>query len=174
MTGAGAGLRLLAAQNYNAILRPLQWAVIVVIFLFFLRVVRAVWVEVRPAGPRPTRAELRRQARDASVGPQPPPKRRKQLFLQLVEPAEHQGERYGVEDQELTIGRSPGCGIPTTYDVYSSTLHARVFRRGDQLWLEDLGSTNGTYLNSERVTSPTRLGKGDLVQVGASVFEVVR
>jgi pSer/pThr/pTyr-binding forkhead associated (FHA) protein len=174
VSAAGAVLRLIASQNYTAILRPLQWLVIALIFLFFLRVVRAVWVEVRPAGPRPTRAERRRQAKEAAAADQPPPRRRKQLFLQVVEPPDYRGLRYGVEDEELTIGRSPGCGIPTTYDVYSSTLHARLFRRRDQLWLEDLGSTNGTYLNSERLAQPARLGKGDLVQVGATVFEVTR
>ena len=77
-------------------------------------------------------------------------------------------------DDELTVGRSPGCGVPTTYDVYSSTLHARLFRRGDQLWVEDLESTNGTFVNSERITKPVRLGKGDLLQVGSTVFEVTR
>ena len=68
-----------------------------------------------------------------------------------------QGRRTFDLEDELTVGRSPGCGVPTTYDVYSSTLHARLFRRGDQLWVEDLGSTNGTYVNSERITKPTRL-----------------
>jgi pSer/pThr/pTyr-binding forkhead associated (FHA) protein len=174
VTRPGAVLPPLATQNYTAILRPLQWLVIALIFLFFLRVVRAVWVEVRPAGPRPTRGERRRQAREAAAADQPPPRRRKRLFLQIVEPREYEGQRYGVQDEELTIGRSPGCGIATTYDVYSSTLHARLFRRRDQLWIEDLGSTNGTYLNSERLAQPARLGKGDLVQIGATVFEVTR
>ena len=77
-------------------------------------------------------------------------------------------------DGELTVGRSPGCGIPTSYDVYSSTIHSRLFRSGNQLWVEDLGSTNGTYVNSERIARATRLVKGDLVQIGATVFEVSR
>jgi pSer/pThr/pTyr-binding forkhead associated (FHA) protein len=64
--------------------------------------------------------------------------------------------------------------VPTSTDVYSSNLHARLFRRGDQLWVEDLGSTNGTYVNSERIHRPTRLARGDLLQVGGTVFEVAR
>ena len=40
--------------------------------------------------------------------------------------------------------------------------------------MEDLGSTNGTYVNSERIAKPTKLARGDLLQVGATVFEVVR
>ena len=56
-----------AATNYSAILRPLQWLVVVLIFLFFLRVVRAVWVEVRPAGPRQSRSGTPRAAREAEI-----------------------------------------------------------------------------------------------------------
>ena len=166
---------MLGATNYSAILRPLQWLVVVLVFLFFLRVVRAVWVEVRPAGPRQSRADKRRAAReekDALVGATPKARRRR-LYLEVLEPADQAGKTYELED-ELTIGRSPGCAISTNYDVYSSTLHARMHRSGGQLYVEDLGSTNGTFVNSERVTRPTKLARGDLVQVGATVFEVTR
>lgn len=166
---------LATSTNLTAILRPIQWLVVAMIFLFFLRVIRAVWVEVRPAGPRQTRGERRRAARaEAAAAPPRPGRRRKALHLEVVEPANLAGTRYELHDEELTIGRSPGCGVPTTTDVYSSNLHARLFRRGDQLWVEDLGSTNGTYVNSERVNRPTRLARGDLLQVGGTVFEVVR
>jgi pSer/pThr/pTyr-binding forkhead associated (FHA) protein len=53
-------------------------------------------------------------------------------------------------------------------------LHARLFRHNDQLWVEDLGSTNGTYVNSEKISQAIRLGKGDQLQIGATVFEVTR
>jgi len=53
-------------------------------------------------------------------------------------------------------------------------LHARLFRHNDQLWVEDLGSTNGTYVNSEQISQAMRLGKGDLLQIGSTVFEVAR
>jgi pSer/pThr/pTyr-binding forkhead associated (FHA) protein len=59
-------------------------------------------------------------------------------------------------------------------DIYTSTLHARLFRHNEQLWVEDLGSTNGTYVNSERIAKAVRLGKGDMLQVGSTVFEVSR
>ena len=102
-----------------------------------------------------------------------PAARRRQLSLKVVEPADHLGQTFDLDD-ELTVGRSPGCGVPTTYDAFSSTLHARLFRRGDQLWVEDLGSTNGTFVNSERINKATRLARSDLLQVGATVFEVTR
>ena len=147
------------------------------IFLFFLRVIRAVWVEMSPATirkPRSLRRQERRQER-AAVRPasQPRPARRRALYLKVVQPPEQVGRTYDVDD-ELTIGRSPGCGVAMPQDIYTSTLHARLFRRNDQLWVEDLGSTNGTFVNSEQIKQAVRLGKGDLLQIGSTVFEVSR
>jgi hypothetical protein len=161
----------LAIQNLDAVLRVMQWGVIALIFLFFLRVVRAVWVEMSPATIRKSRSE-RRQERVAAR-PARPAARRKQLYLRVVEPAERSGETFDLDD-ELTIGRSPGCGVPTPDDIYASTLHARLFKRNDQLFVEDLGSTNGTYVNSEKIGQALRLGKGDVLQIGSTVFEVAK
>ncbi len=172
MTGSIALVPLLATQNFTSILRVMQWFVVALIFVFFLRVIRAVWVEVRPVGPRQTRSERRKEKR-IEEAPEPTRRRGKQLLLEVIEPSDHRGQTFELGD-ELTIGRSPGCGIPTTYDTYSSTLHARVFRQGGQILIEDLGSTNGTFVNSERISRPTKLAKRDLVQVGGTVFQVTR
>ena len=162
---------IFATQNLTAVLRVLQWGVIALIFVFFLRVIRAVWVEVSPAPFRKTRSERRQEKIAARPAPTEP--KRKQLFLRVLEPEAHQGETFDLDD-ELTIGRSPGCGVPTPDDIYASTVHARLFRQKDQLWVEDLGSTNGTYVNSERISQAHRLGKGDVLQAGSTVFEVTR
>ena len=177
MTAPSALATLIATQNLNAVLRVMQWAVIALIFLFFLRVIRAVWVEMSPATIRKSRSERRQEKRQERAAARPPdrPKesRRRQLYLKVVEPAAHVGRTYDLDD-ELTIGRSPGCGVSTPEDIYTSTLHARLFRRNDQLWVEDLGSTNGTFVNREQITQAVRLGKGDLLQIGSTVFEVSR
>ncbi len=168
-------LPLEATTDYSAVIRPLQWLVVVIIFLFFLRIVRAVLVESRPAGVRPSRAERRaaRHAEPRRTSEQPARRRRKSLSLEIVEPREYEGKVFELNG-EVTIGRSPGCGIATSYDPYSSSVHARVFSEGGRLWVEDLGSTNGTFVNSERISQVTKLSKGDLLQVGATVFEVRR
>jgi hypothetical protein len=168
---------LVATQNLNAVLRVMQWGVIALIFLFFLRVIRAVWVEMSPATirkPRSVRRQERREER-AAVRPatQPRQSRRRALYLKVVQPPEHVGRTYDLDD-ELTIGRSPGCGVAMPEDIYTSTLHARLFRRNDHLWVEDLGSTNGTFVNSEQIKKAVRLGKGDMLQIGSTVFEVSR
>ena len=177
MTVPSAAAVLIATQNLNAVLHVMQWGVIALIFLFFLRVIRAVWVEMSPATIRKPRWQKRQERRDERVASRPAaaPKatRRKQLYLKVVQPPSHAGRSYDLDD-ELTIGRSPGCGVSTPEDIYTSTLHARLFRRNEQLWVEDLGSTNGTYVNSERISKAVRLGKGDMLQIGSTVFEVSR
>ncbi len=150
---------LLASTNYQAIIRPLQWFVVIIIFLFFMRVVRAVYVETRPGGRR-----KERRSRSTRV-----------LSLEVLEPEERAGERFSVDEgKELSLGRSVTCDVAVPDDVYASTLHARLFRDGSNLLIEDLQSTNGTYVNTERVVVPTRLSRGDVVQVGGTILEVVR
>jgi hypothetical protein len=133
-----------------------------------------------PVTIRKTRAQKREQKREhkreerAAALPQDRPRtKRKQLYLKVVEPNVHAGRTFDHDD-ELTVGRSPGCGVAMTDDIYTSTVHARLFRQNGQLWVEDLGSTNGTYINSERIAQAMRLGKGDQLQIGSTVFEVSR
>ena len=87
-----------------------------------------------------------------------------------------------VAEQAIELEEEPGVfefsitGHPILGDFddnYASQLHARVYRQQDGFLLEDLGSTNGTYLNRATVTAPVLLRPGDQVQVGSTVFEVV-
>lgn len=158
---------LAVALNDQNLVRALEVLLVALIWLFFLRVVRAVWVEVRPP----------RQHAEAAVvaaAPQPVPAaapgRGRRLRLRIIEPEEARGATYDLPE-EVTVGRAPGCGVRVD-DAYTSSLHARLSRREGALWIEDLGSTNGTWVNAQRVTTATRLGRGDLVQVGGTVFEV--
>ena len=88
----------------------------------------------------------------------------------VVEPAEQAGRRYPLGD-EVTVGRAAGCQIIVD-DNYVSQLHARLFLRDGQLLVEDLGSTNGTYLNRAKVSGPTVMQRGDRLQVGNTVLDV--
>lgn len=72
---------------------------------------------------------------------------------------------------ELTLGRAASCHI-TLDDTYMSQLHARVSPHGEGIEIEDLGSTNGTYLNRQRVTSTVLASPGDHLQVGGIVMEL--
>ncbi|HZK51397.1 MAG TPA: FHA domain-containing protein, partial [Actinomycetota bacterium] len=57
-------------------------------------------------------------------------------------------------------------------DTYISQVHARFYANGDSYFVEDLGSTNGTYLNRRRITSPAELSRGDRVKIGKTVLEM--
>jgi pSer/pThr/pTyr-binding forkhead associated (FHA) protein len=154
-----AGPLFATALNNQNLLRALEIFVVVLIWLFFLRVIRAVWVEVRPPKVR---------AADGSGDG----RRERNFHLKVIEPQESRGAVYDLSD-EITVGRASGCGVHVE-DAYTSNLHARVFRREGAVWVEDLGSTNGTWVNAEKIDRPTRLGRGDLLQVGGSVFEMAK
>ncbi len=91
----------------------------------------------------------------------------------VLEPADQYGQSFELGD-ELTVGRAIGCGISLPDDTFVSTLHARVFRRDGSLFVEDLGSTNGTFVNDRPVTGTVAFHKGDRLQVGKSVLELSR
>ncbi|MDA8070499.1 MAG: FHA domain-containing protein [Actinomycetota bacterium] len=151
------------------LVRALEILVVVLIWLFFLRVIRAVWVEVRP--PRPAPAPRAAPVPAESNGRRPGGRDRR-LRLRVLEPDEARGKTFELPD-EVTLGRAPGCGVRVD-DAFTSSLHARLYRRDGTLWVEDLGSTNGTWVNAQRVVAPVKLGRGDLIQVGGTVFEVQR
>jgi pSer/pThr/pTyr-binding forkhead associated (FHA) protein len=135
------------------------------IWLFFVYAARMVWVEVR-----------RSRAEQAAQSPPSAPvvaDKALELRLRVVDPPQRRGRVFELGD-EVTVGRSPGCAVPLDDDTFASSIHARVFRRSGELWLEDLGSTNGTWVNDERLDSPVRLRRGDRVKVGSTVLEVAR
>lgn len=80
------------------------------------------------------------------------------------------GLRIEVHDS-LTLGRSPDADV-LLEDAYASQFHLRLAVSDGRLLVSDLGSTNGTYVNGRRVTTPMPLSKGDAVQVGKTIMEV--
>jgi len=71
----------------------------------------------------------------------------------------------------VVVGRAPGCTLVLD-DDYSSSRHARIFPQGGRWFVEDMGSTNGTFVGDERITAPTPLVPGQSVRVGRSVIEL--
>lgn len=168
------------------------------LYLFIARVVRVVWVEIfaerrslaeevaAGAGgdPRSERAEKADRADAARALPDSPPKAaysrrerralkkqaKQSMVLRIQEPPEAKGRTFAVLD-EMTIGRAPGCAVPID-DTFASQIHARVFRRDGQVFVEDLGSTNGTFLNRKRVNGPVPVNARDRIQVGSTVIEL--
>jgi pSer/pThr/pTyr-binding forkhead associated (FHA) protein len=70
------------------------------------------------------------------------------------------------------IGRDAGTGIRLDGDEFASSQHARIEPRQDGVWVEDLGSTNGTFLNERRLESPSQVRSGDKIRIGTTVLEL--
>jgi hypothetical protein len=81
-------------------------------------------------------------------------------------PALEEGEEVELDSSPLLLGRGSRNDIDLGRDEYASSEHARIEPRRDGVWLEDVGSTNGTYLNGTRLRRPKRLNVGDIVRVG--------
>ncbi len=81
------------------------------------------------------------------------------------------GEKISLDQAPLLIGRGSDAAIRLD-DDYVSTRHARIASSGDQWFVEDLGSTNGTYIGSSRLTQPTTLQMGTKIRIGKTTLEL--
>jgi len=166
------------------VLDILKLVLLALLYLFFGRVLWAVWSEVRASGntragvshgpvvdpssptvaaERPT-SQKRREVR--------PPRGRAGRVARLVvlEPKVARGQAYKL-DREITIGRDAKCTITIPDDTFVSGLHARIFDHEGQPMVEDLGSTNGSFLNGNKLAGTKLLHPGDRVQIGYTVLE---
>jgi Inner membrane component of T3SS, cytoplasmic domain len=89
----------------------------------------------------------------------------------LVVDGANKGERADLAQAPILIGRGADAAIRLD-DDYVSTRHARIANSGDQWFVEDLGSTNGTYIGSARITQPTTLTLGTQVRIGKTLLEL--
>jgi hypothetical protein len=168
MTGAGLRSSVTCPSVSDPLLTLLKWCLLALLYLFFFRVLQATWAEVRA----PRTAD--RPPRGRSGGASSPRRSRRRgggaaRRLEVIEPADLAGRSFDLEE-EITLGRAAGCHI-TLDDTYVSQLHARVSARDGVVFVEDLGSTNGTYLNRQRVSGPVAASTGDRLQVGGTVLE---
>jgi pSer/pThr/pTyr-binding forkhead associated (FHA) protein len=76
-------------------------------------------------------------------------------------------------DGTLQVGRAEACQVRLS-DTYVSSFHARIYGRDGSWFVEDLGSTNGTYLNQRRITAPAELRAGDRVRIGKTTLDFKR
>jgi len=145
---------LIAASAYATIVRPLQVLVLLGVILFFVRVLSIATEEMRP----PKEETGRR--------------RRRPLTLAFMEPEAQAGERIEISNP-VVLGRGAPSDIVLD-DTFLSTQHARFSVDDGDLFIEDLGSRNGSYVNAEPVIHRTQLLKGDVLQIGNVILEVVR
>lgn len=161
----------------DSVLGILKIALLALLYLFFARVLWAVWSEVR--GPRVGRAPVVDASPTAAavrpeVAPAPPePSRRKRgavSKLTVLEPKHRKGASFDVA-AEITIGRSATATISIPDDAFVSQLHARLYQTESGTVVEDLASTNGSFLNGARLTGSHPIVRGDRLQVGSVILE---
>ena len=146
------------------LLTLLKFVFLALLFLFLWAVVRVVLRELRaPAlAPTATTDKPKKAAAPKSFA-----------TLRVLAPEARRGELVPI-DNEITVGRGGGCALVLADDQYASTVHARVFRRGNDLFVDDLESRNGTFVNGKRISTTTKVRRGDQLQFGGTVCDVTR
>jgi hypothetical protein len=148
----------------------LKFGFLAVLYLFLLWITRSAMKDLSRAGGGTAAAE--------PVEP-PNPRRRQSAIpdlragvaprLEVVAAMGHQpGTSFDVGNG-ATLGRSDGADINVN-DPFASSAHARIFERGDYMYLEDMGSTNGTFLNGRQVRTAERLKVADKIRIGDTEY----
>jgi FHA domain len=146
-------------------LSALKYGLLALLFLFVWRsmrwAVRGLTVE-----PAPSARRARKRGGAAAEAAPPGP------AMVILHPAD--GKPRSVKlGASMTIGRSPGCELLID-DTYASAEHARLFGKNGSWYVEDLGSTNGTFVNDQRLAAPAMVQPGDRIRIGTTMLELRR
>ena len=160
----------------------IRLAFLAVLWLFVIAAVGVVRTDLFGTATGSSRRQARKQRAPRPRPPQPanparPPKPgrspRSAPQQLLVTAGALAGTTLGLADQQITIGRANDATLVLN-DDYASTRHARLFPQDGQWIVEDLGSTNGTYLDRQKVTQPTPVPVGVPIRIGKTVLELRR
>jgi hypothetical protein len=138
----------------------LKVAFLVLLYLFIWRIVRSAARDVR----MPQESFILAPGSVPGLGSEPQLETGRLVVVNS--PALPEGEELTLNSSALLLGRGSENDVNLARDEYASSKHLRVEPRRDGVWVEDIGSTNGTYLNGIRLTRPKKLAPGDVVRVG--------
>jgi pSer/pThr/pTyr-binding forkhead associated (FHA) protein len=150
----------------------IRFAYLAILWIFVLSAISVVRSDMFGARVESTPRAERRARRSATKDRAKPVRRPKGApsHVAVVDGA-NAGESISLDHAPLLIGRGSDAAIRLD-DDYVSTRHARIAASGDQWFVEDLGSTNGTYLGAQRLTQPTSLQLGSRVRIGKTTLEL--
>ena len=149
-------------------------AFLAVLWLFVIAAIGVVRTDLfGTAAAKMRRGRNRQPQRQPQRPPrQPKPSRSTPRFLVVTEGG-LSGRSVDLADQQITLGRANDATLVLN-DDYASSRHARIFPQDGQWIVEDLGSTNGTYLDRQKVTRPTPVPVGVPIRIGKTVLELRR
>ena len=145
----------------------IKFAYLAILWIFVLAAISVIRSDMFGARV-PASARVKRTRQRPSK--QPKPRRGAPRQVVIVEGA-NAGEEVSLDDAPLLIGRGSDAAIRLD-DDYVSTRHAQIAASGDQWYVEDLGSTNGTYVGSTRITQATAVQLGTRIRIGKTVLEL--
>lgn len=152
----------------------IKLAFLALLWLFVLAAVRTVRLDIfGPRVPRAARKTARARAAAPPVAPRGGKVKGRAPRELLVTAGALKGTKVRLDGTPITLGRDGASTLVLT-DDYVSNHHARIYPAGERWLVEDLGSTNGTYLGDAKVTGPTPLGLGAQVRVGKTIVELRR
>jgi hypothetical protein len=154
-------IAVLASAQVETTLLALKIAFLVLLYLFIWRIVRSAARDLR----LPQESMILAPQQAAGLLPQPSAQELGRLDV-VKSPALEDGEVYTLDSAPLTVGRAANNDIAVSGDEYASTRHARFEPRRDGVYVEDIGSTNGTFVNGIRLTRERKLTPGDIVRIG--------
>jgi FHA domain-containing protein len=154
---------VIGSAQVETTLLVLKIAFLVLLYLFIWRIVRSAARDLRL--PQESMILAPQQAAAAGLLPQPQAQEMGHLVV-LTSPSLDQGDVYTLDSHSLTMGRGANNDVPIPTDEYASGRHARFEPRRDGVWIEDIGSTNGTFVNGIRLTRERKLVAGDVVRIG--------
>jgi hypothetical protein len=154
---------MLASTQVETTLLALKIAFLVLLYLFIWRIVRSAARDLRL--PQESMILGPQQAAAAGLIPHVGSRELGRLVV-LTSPALGTGDEIPLDSSPITLGRGVTNDVPLQGDEYASTRHARIEPRRDGIWVEDIGSTNGTFVNGIRLTRERRLVPGDVLRVG--------
>ncbi|HET8604623.1 MAG TPA: FHA domain-containing protein [Marmoricola sp.] len=145
----------------------IKFAYLAILWIFVLAAISVIRSDM--FGARVPAAAKERRARPKAAKP-PKPRRGDPREVVIVEGA-NAGEQVSLDGAPLLIGRGSDAAIRLD-DDYVSTRHAQIASSGDQWYVEDLGSTNGTYVGTSRITQATAVSLGTRIRIGKTILEL--
>ena len=148
----------------------MRFAFLALLWLFIYGMVRVIRAELRTSGaPRVAVANRPKKAKRAAPAESRPV--RGALSQLIVTEGTLAGTRIALTGKPILIGRANDSTLVLT-DDYASTRHARISETNNVWYLEDLGSTNGTYVGQTKVTGPIPLEAGVVIRIGKTAMEL--